>query len=129
LKTHIRRRRCGDFTFSRISQTRPRQAAGVHASELPLLFDTLDARYGEGVTEKDRGAAKAFSYYFINFVKSGQPNGHGLPIWPKFDQVGPELMWFTDSGPIAQPDPWKDRLDLVEQAADTHAAFNKRDDD
>ena len=101
---------------------RPKQAGAPHASELVFLLDTLDIRYGEGVTDNDRAAAKAISSYVINFVKSGQPNGQGIPHWPKFDPVRSELMAFTpNDGPTAQPDPWKDRLDLVERAADLHA--------
>jgi para-nitrobenzyl esterase len=119
------------YRFGYVAESmRPKQPAASHASELPFLFDTLDTRYGDGVTEKDRAAAKNFRNYFINFVKSGQPNGQGLPIWPKFDPFRSDVMMFTpDNGPIAQPDPWKDRLDLVEQAADAHAAIDKRDKD
>lgn len=105
-----------------IESMRPRQAAALHASELPFLFETLDAYQGHSVTEKDRTAAKDFSSYFINFVKSGQPNGQGLPAWPKFDPTRSELMAFTpDKGPVAQSDPWKGRLDLVEEIVDTDA--------
>ena len=113
----------GVYRFGYVAELmRPKQAAASHASELPFLFDTLDVRYGECVTAKDRAAAKAFGSYVINFVKSGQPNGQGLPTWPKFDPVQSELMAFTpDNGPIAQTDPWKDRLDLVERVADRHA--------
>ena len=108
------------YRFGYVAESmRPEQAAAVHASELPFLFDTLDARYGKGVTEEDRTAAKQFSSYFINFVKSGHPNGKGLPTWPQFDPARSELMAFTpDNCAIAQPDPWKERLDLVEQVAD-----------
>jgi para-nitrobenzyl esterase len=107
---------------------RPEQTAAPHAGELPFLFDTLDARYGAAVTDKDRTAAKVFNSYFINFVKSGQPNARDLPTWPKFDPVRSELMVFTlDNGPIAQRDPWKDRLDLVEQASDTPIDAGKND--
>ena len=99
---------------------RPTQTVASHASELAFLFDTLDVRLGKAVTEKDRTTADDFSRYFKNFVKSGQPNGQGLPTWPKFDPGQSELMAFTlGNGPIAKRDPWKDRLDLVERAADT----------
>jgi hypothetical protein len=52
-------------------------------------------------------------------VKSGNPNGSGVPTWSKFDPTKSELMIFTpDNGPQMQADPWKDRLDFVERAAD-----------
>ena len=111
------------YRFGYVAQSiRTKQAAAAHASELPFLFDTLDARYGDGMTEKDQAEAKVFGSYFINFVKSGQPNGQSFQTWPKFDPSRSELMVFTlDNGPIAQPDPWKDRLDLVELAANAYA--------
>jgi para-nitrobenzyl esterase len=74
------------YRFGYVAESmRPKQTATVHASELPFLSDTSDARYGQAVTEKDRTAAKALRSYFINFVRSGQPKGQGLPTWPKFD--------------------------------------------
>lgn len=111
------------YRFGYVAESkRPQQSIASHGGELAFLFDNLDVRYGKDVTKKDRAVAKTFRSYFINFVKSGQPNGHGLPTWPKFDPVHSELMVFTpDNGPIGQPDPWKDRLDLVERAADKHA--------
>jgi para-nitrobenzyl esterase len=97
---------------------RSTQSGAAHASELPFLFNSLDARYGERVTERDRTLAAEFSSYFVDFVKSGDPNDHVLPTWPQFDPGSSQLMIFTNDGPVAQRDPWKDRLDLVEQFAD-----------
>ena len=117
------------YRFGYVAQSmRSKHAAAPHASELPFLFDTLDARYGDGVTDKDRAVARIFNGYVINFVKSGQPNAKGLPTWPKFDPVRSELMAFTEDGsPRVLPDPWKDRLDLIEQAVDTQVDAGKGD--
>ena len=67
---------------------------------------------------------------------------YAVPVWRlrhQFCEVGPaewsgptnlaeirsgavRINAFTpDNGPIAQTDPWKDRLDLVERVADRHA--------
>jgi len=89
-----------------------------HASELPFLFETLDARYGEAVTERDRATARAFADYVAHFAKGGDPNGPGLPAWPRFARAPGDLMIFTNDGPVAQPDPWRERLDLVERAVE-----------
>jgi para-nitrobenzyl esterase len=108
------------YRFAYVAQSlRPKGTPAYHSSELPYLFDTLEAAYGKDVTDQDRAAASAFSGYFINFVKSGNPNGSGVPTWSKFDPTKSELMIFTpDNGPQMQADPWKDRLDFVERAAD-----------
>jgi para-nitrobenzyl esterase len=91
-----------------------RQPNATHASELPFLFNTLNARYGDSVTERDMKLAREFSRYFINFIKSGEPNDGVLPNWPRFDPNHYKIMMFTNDGPLSQPDPWKNRLDLVE---------------
>lgn len=111
------------YRFGYVAQTeRSRMVEATHASELPFLFNTLNVCYGGSVTEKDREAATIFGSYFINFVKSGEPNARGLPSWPKFNSKVSELMIFpSHSGPMARVDPWKDRLDLNERAADIHA--------
>jgi para-nitrobenzyl esterase len=98
---------------------RPKQTGAKHASELPCLFRTLEARYGQEVTTQDREAARAFHTYFASFAQYGDPNGQGLPHWPPFDPEKPDLMHFTlDNGPRMEADPWKERLDLVERVAE-----------
>jgi para-nitrobenzyl esterase len=110
------------YRFGYVAESmRPSQSAALHASELPFLFDSLDStNYRESVTEDDRAVAKYFNSYIVNFVRSAEPNGQELPTWPKFNPFESELMMFTQgSGPTAQIDPWKIRLDLVEHAAET----------
>jgi para-nitrobenzyl esterase len=86
-----------------------------HATELPFVFDTVKAKYGAATTDKDEAAAHAVLTYYANFAKTGDPNGSGLPAWPKFDPAADVLMNFTmDDGPVAMKDPFHDRLDATE---------------
>jgi para-nitrobenzyl esterase len=55
--------------------------------------------------------------YWINFAKTGNPNGAGLPNWAGFQTQSDQLMNFTDSGPKGMPDPSKARLDLAQSQA------------
>ncbi|WP_121988518.1 carboxylesterase/lipase family protein [Nitrospira lenta] len=107
------------YRFSYVADSlRPKIRGAAHASELPFVFGTLLARYGEAVTERDRRTESSVNAYFANFAKHGDPNGAGLPTWPTFDPGRSDLMMFTmDNGPVIIPDPLKERLDLVEQAA------------
>jgi para-nitrobenzyl esterase len=101
---------------------RPQVTSAAHASELGYLFDQMEARYGKAVTDKDRTMAQTFHRYFVNFVRSGDPNGTGLPPWPKFDPAQFDLMLFTNAGEVKmQPDPWQERLALVERAIERQA--------
>lgn len=96
---------------------RPEVTGAAHASELGYLFNQLDARYGQDVSDKDRDMARTFHSYFVNFAKTGNPNGPGLPEWPKFYPPADGIMVFTpEGGAEFEPDPLKERLDLVEEA-------------
>lgn len=64
-----------------------------HTGDLPYFFANLKHldRPWEAV---DRKLADTASSYWVNFAKTGNPNGRGLPNWPAFDatqQVTMEL--------------------------------------
>jgi para-nitrobenzyl esterase len=109
------------FTYTAES-TRPEAAKQSHAGELPFLFDTLGARYGDAVTDADRRAAGAFNAYVADFVRTGDPNGGGLPTWPRFDPDAIDLMDFSlDDGPVFGRDDRADGIAMVERALDREA--------
>jgi len=61
-----------------------------HFADLWYVFDHLDqARWRW--TAADRALAAAMSRYWVNFAASGDPNGPGLPRWPRFDRSGAVL--------------------------------------
>ncbi len=91
-----------------------------HASEIPYAFDTVkDANYGAGVTAADEAIAEKMHAYWVNFAKTGDPNGSSLPHWPAYTRKADALMNFTQQGPKAMKDPWKTQLDVVAKQADT----------
>lgn len=107
------------FTYTAES-TRPESLATgqSHSGELPFMFDTLDAKYGNDTTDKDRQTARAFHTYVANFVRHGDPNGDGVPQWPAFDPAAYDLLDVTQDGPVYGPDPRADRVKLVERVLD-----------
>jgi len=107
-----------EYRFSYVAESMRSKVKGApHATEIPFVFDTVEARYGKDLTDADRAAAKAANAYWANFVKTGNPNGAGLPQWPAYSAKTDVIMDFTATGPVAGPDPLKTRLDLVEQLA------------
>ncbi len=84
-----------------------------HASEIPYVFDTIDAVLGSAVTPQDQATADAASSYWVNFAKTGNPNAGSLPVWPRYSSAADQLMNFTENSPEPMRDPWHARLNLV----------------
>ncbi len=52
----------------------------AHGGELPYAFGNLD-RHAWLYDESDRALSEVMQEYWANFVKYGDPNGAGLPVW------------------------------------------------
>ncbi len=116
-----------EFRFAYVAHSMRNKWPGApHASEIPYVFDTVKAKYGAATTAQDEKVAEEANSYWANFAKTGSPNGKGLPYWPEYKSSNDILMDFTENGPVAKPDPWKERLDLTEQLAHAHNKAARR---
>jgi para-nitrobenzyl esterase len=79
-----------------------------HGMEMPYMFDHLDQQTLPW-TPQDRQLAWAMSTYWTNFAKSGDPNGPGLPSWPRFAASNGQVMLL---GNTIAPGPVPDEADL-----------------
>jgi para-nitrobenzyl esterase len=52
--------------------------------------------------ESDQQYAKLIRHYWINFAKTGDPNGGSLVKWPKFDATKRAYIDFVNAGPVAK---------------------------
>ncbi len=75
--------------------------SATHVSEILYVFGHLDE--SRPWTDSDRKVADAMSSYWVNFAKSGNPNGQGLSQWPVYDGKPRSVMVFGDppEGPQA----------------------------
>ncbi len=84
-----------EYQFDRAAPGREANGA-THGAEVAYVFGTL-ARPADA----DRAISSAMQQYWTNFAKTGNPNGAGLPQWPKFDATARGYIEFADSGPVA----------------------------
>ncbi len=61
-----------------------------HTGEVPYAYDNLD-KVRRPFEAADTQLATLMSTYWVNFAKTGNPNGKGLPEWPTF-QSGNQIM-------------------------------------
>jgi para-nitrobenzyl esterase len=67
-----------------------------HSSEIPYVFSTLD-RAQRPFTARDFALARRLGSYWVNFVKTGDPNEVGLPQWPAFDAKQRQILELGDA--------------------------------
>jgi para-nitrobenzyl esterase len=73
-----------------------------HSDDIEYIFGTLDTRPGAVWREEDRKLSEEMMSYWTNFARSGDPNGAGLPNWPKYGEGDPVLH--LDAPITSRPD-------------------------
>jgi para-nitrobenzyl esterase len=91
----------------------PRGAA--HSAEIQYAMGNLpiDPRYAW--TPDDYKVSEILQGYFVNFIKSGNPNGRGLPKWPTYTSPGFQRMRI-DVTTLAEPEPERARYLALDAA-------------
>jgi para-nitrobenzyl esterase len=110
------------YRFSYVQSARREQlrAGAPHGGETSYVFGTLTAGPGSTLTAEDQAVARMAQGFWINFAKTGDPNGAGLPTWPRHDPRKDVIFDFRADGSAgAGPDPRKERLDVTEKATES----------
>ena len=64
----------------------------------------------------DRALSDAMMSYWTNFARGGDPNGPGLPAWPRFTGEGGPQVMHLDVKSEARPDVLRARYETLDAA-------------
>jgi para-nitrobenzyl esterase len=93
------------------SETHPEGKYAFHSDELEYVFGTLDVRRGATWRPEDRTLSERMMDYWANFARTGDPNGKGLPHWPRYDTE--KQMIHLDSTIAAGPDTARPQFEFL----------------
>ncbi len=100
------------YRFAYVPEARRANPEGGHGRELQFIFG-VEGVPGAGIfSRRDREVANRMRAYWINFVKSGDPNGADLPHWDTA-AGGDRLLLITNDRIACEDDPWSGRLDRL----------------
>lgn len=101
------------------------EPAASHAAEVPYVFDNIGELplFPDG-SDPERAArsvpdlelADLVSSYWVNFARTGNPNGRGLPRWPEYGPGGETVRAkILDAAPGAEQLPSVERLAVYDK--------------
>jgi para-nitrobenzyl esterase len=90
-----------------------------HGVDVPYVFLTLDHN-DPNLTPGDFAISETVATYWTNFAKRGDPNGEGVPTWPRFTEAKQRAMYFHNNASVG-PVPDESAL----QVLDTYFAWRR----
>ena len=83
-----------------------------HTGEVAYAYDNLRFVNRCPWQPVDFALQKTMSSFWTNFIKTGNPNGRGLPKWPTY-KTRDNMTMILDEHPEAKPLPGKEGLDFL----------------
>jgi para-nitrobenzyl esterase len=87
------------------------QFGAIHASDIEYAFNTLDSKPSDWQAE-DRRVAEVMATAIANFVRTGNPNGPGVPDWPAYGDSGKVMVF--DSVSESRPEEYRARYEFLD---------------
>jgi para-nitrobenzyl esterase len=96
------------------SEMHPEGKYAFHSDELEYVFGTLDVRHGAQWRPEDRKLSDQIARYWTNFARTGDPNGEGLPHWPRYDKE--KQLLHLDSTITSGPDTMRSQYEFLQSS-------------
>jgi para-nitrobenzyl esterase len=93
------------YVYTQVMNGGPaRQLGAAHGLELFYIFQTMN-RLGPGYspTPEDFKLEKDALNYWTNFARTGDPNGPGLPTWPRFNASPDSYLKLNANSSAVEP--------------------------
>ena len=87
------------------------QFRAFHTAEVPYVMGDLKF-LNRPLQPADHALSKLMSDYWVNFIKTGNPNGKGLPAWPKYNTDQYQVKVFDVQSSTSKL-PGKDGMDFL----------------
>lgn len=100
------------YYFTHVPPGEPNYGA-FHSAEFGYALKTLKL-WNRPFTEADYKLSDIMSSYWVNFAKTGNPNGEGLPVWPVFNPASPQIIDLGDEVK-AEPLPYAKQLHFLDK--------------
>jgi para-nitrobenzyl esterase len=97
------------------SRPRPGARGAAHSAEIEYAMGNLDTNKVYAWTDDDRKVSTLMQGYFANFIKTGNPNGNGLPEWPAVKPGGAAQYMRIDVNPGAETEAHRGRYLLLDK--------------
>jgi para-nitrobenzyl esterase len=100
------------------AQPRPGAKGAVHSAEIEYAMGNLSTNKVYAWTADDFKVSGIMQQYFANFIKTGNPNGAGLPKWPATNSNNPAPFMYIDVNPHSVQGTFtEDRYKVLQQLA------------
>lgn len=99
------------YRFAYVPEARRANPEAGHGRELQFIFGAEGVPGAGILSRRDRAVASRMRAYWINFARSGDPNGPDLPRWDAAG--GDRLLLITNDRIASEDDPLAERLDRL----------------
>jgi para-nitrobenzyl esterase len=93
----------------------PPATGAVHSAEIEYAMGNLPTNRVYDWTPDDYQVSAIFQTYYANFVKTGDPNGLGVPAWPAMNEGATPQVMHINVHTRAEPDHHRERYLFLDQ--------------